>query len=516
MKRIVLSYLLSYLFVAANCQTQLPNIVFIFSDDLSFRDLSIYGQREFQTPHLDALIRHSTRFTQAYAGAPECAPSRGTMLTSLHVGHAPIRLNRSARGFEPLPDSAFTFAEMLQEVGYRTGVVGKWGLGYHDTEGRPTNQGFDYHYGYLTHYEAHSYFPSVLYENGKTIPFPENNRHNIQSLYDKERQPKVKAQSEASYDAHGKLHRADLTQATYAPDLLDDKALTFIDRNKHQPFFLYYTANLPHGPPIVDSLRQMTDKTDMDLLSREWGAMVQRLDISVGKLIDKLKMEGLYDNTMIVFASDNGYAMHNPAKNTHGKRLWPDDQHIRNKGPFYGGKFSVWEGGMRVPFTIKMPRQRQPKLVSQPVWLLDLFPTFAELVAYPKTLKIDGYSLLGLMQGDHNAIPMHRVLYFYKRNEQAIRQGPWFAFRGHPTQDLQLFLPAEDQALQVNLADLYPAVTQSLTKVMNEIHEPHPWYWNPGDDEVSFQGKIKRAESTGQTIRIYRPNGLKWMPWERK
>lgn len=501
-----------------------PNLVFIFSDDLSFRDLSAYGQQQYRTPHLDALIRESTRFTQAYAGAPECAPSRATLLTGLHVGHAPIRLNSSARGFEPLPEESFTFAELLQNAGYRTGVIGKWGLGYRDTEGRPTNQGFDYHFGYLTHYEAHSYFPLQLYENEKEIPLPGNAGHEIQLLYDKERDPEKLKIYQSFYDAKGRLVklRADndalartIKEAVYAPDLLDEKALAFIEENKAAPFLLYYTTNLPHGPAIVDDLRQMSGHPELPLLSREWGAMVERLDISVGKIIDKLKAEGLYDRTVIVFASDNGYSMHSPVKRADGRREWPDDAGLANKGPFRGGKFGVLEGGMRIPFFIHLPGQRSAQVRHTPVWLIDLFPTFAALAGTTAPAGLDGYNLLPLLSGDRNAVPQDRLMYFYKQNEQAIRQGSWFAFRENPGRAVRLYLPEEDQQLTVDLAEYYPEVAENMERIMDRIHTPHPWYWNPGDTAADFEAKKQKAATTGQLIQRYRPNGLQLMPWER-
>lgn len=500
-----------------------PNIVFIFSDDLSFRDLSAYGQRHYRTPNIDALIRESTRFTQAYAGAPECAPSRGTMLTGLHVGHAPIRLNSSARGFEPLPSASYTFAEMLQEAGYRTGVIGKWGLGFQDTQGRPTNQGFDYHFGYLTHYEAHSYFPLVLYENGQEVPLAGNAVHDIQLLYDKDRPAGADINYEGFYDAAGKLIKLNLdpsvsgsmVNARYAPDLLDEKALHFIEKHDEQPFLLYYTTNLPHGPVIVDDLRQLHSQKGLPLESREWGAMVERLDLSVGKVVAKLKAEGIYEQTMIIFTSDNGYSMHSPVKTATGERFWPDDEGLENKGPFRGGKFGVLEGGMRIPFFVHLPGQDKADAISTPVWLIDLFPTFAEVAGRKIPDYLDGHSLLPLLRGDARAIPNDRLMYFYKQNEQAIRQGAWFAFREHPDSMVQLYLPEEDQQLAIDLAKYYPEVTQHLAETMDSIHEPHPWYWNPGDTQAVFKEKQVKAEQLGQVIKRYRPNGLERMPWER-
>ncbi|MEL6592659.1 MAG: sulfatase-like hydrolase/transferase [Bacteroidota bacterium] len=490
-----------------------PNIVFIFSDDLSFRDLSVYGQTEYHTPHLDSLARVSTRFTQAYTAAPECAPSRGCLLTGLNVGRSPIKLNSSARGFEWLPDSAYTFAEMLKGAGYETAVIGKWGLGYHDSPGNPNRQGFDYHFGYLTHYEAHSYFPTHLYENGKQIDFAGNQDHNIAILYEKDRKNRT-FDFESMYDEAGKLTILDPATRVYTPDLLDQKIEAFLEEDRKNPFLLYFTTNLPHGPVIVDDMRQLTARKDIDIASREWGAMVERLDISVGKLIAKLKAEGLYDNTMIVFASDNGYAMHRPHKEK-GKTVWGDDPWLRNKGPFYGGKFTAREAGMRVPMMIRYPAQSVAKIVEEPVWLVDLFPTFCELSGQAIPDHLDGYSLVPLLTGEESGIPK-RAFYFFKRNEQAVRKGPWYAFREHPDRPVQLFLLAEDQTCDRDLAAYYPEVSAEMAQIMDQSHEPHPWYWNPGESEGDYAAKQAKAAETGQVIKRYRPNGMDLMPWERK
>lgn len=494
--------------------TQKPNIVYIFSDDLSFRDLSAYGQTNYTTPNLDAIVAQSTRFTQAYAAAPECAPSRGCMLTGLQVGKSPIRINSSARGFEELPANSVTFPKMLQKSGYKTAVIGKWGLGYPNSSGDPRKQGFDYHFGYYDHYEAHSFFPLNLYRNGKFVAYPTNSAFNLEILYAKETAPDS-FDFEGMYDADGKLKYINENKGVYAVDEFDREALAYISANKKNPFFLYYTTNLPHGPQIVDDLRDLKDRKDMDLRSREWGAMVKRLDISVGKLIQKLKDEGVYDNTMILFASDNGYAMHNPSKNTNGLQIWEDDKWLQNKGPFLGGKFSVREAGMRVPLFIQMPKQTQAKTVSQPVWLVDLFPTFAELIKVPAPKNIDGFSLLPMLMGKTSKIPQDRPFYFYKNNEQSVRIGAWFGYREHPEKPIELYLLEEDQNCQKDLAVYYPEVTKKISEIMKISHQTHPWYWNPGETLLEFQKKQKLAVETNQKINAIRPNNMKLMPWEK-
>ena len=503
-------------FLALSVQAQQkPNIVFIFSDDLSFRDLSVYGQNAFKTPNLDALARQSTRFTQAYAAAPECAPSRGCLLSGVHVGRGPIRINSSARGFEYLPDSVYTFAEMLKANGYTNGVVGKWGVGYRNTPGNPLNHGFDYHFGYLEHFEAHSYFPWKLYENNKDVPFPGNKAFDMEPLYVQEREPDS-YDFAAMYDADGKLKFMQSPNSVYATDVIDQKALAFISNHKKNPFFLFFTTNLPHGPAIVDDLRQLKNRQEMDLRSREWGAMVERLDISVGKLMARLKDEGVYDNTMIIFASDNGYAMHNPQKTADGQQVWPDDEWLHNKGDFYGGKFTVREAGMRIPMFVHLPGQQEARAVGEPVWLVDFFPTFADVISIPKPKNLDGYSLLPLLKGQPSGIPQDRSMYFYKNNEQSVRQGAWFGFREHPQKPLKLYLLEEDQDCEHDLTAYYPELAKDLGRYLDTVHQPHPWYWNPGETQADFQKKVKRATETSQLIQTYRPNGMTLMPWEKK
>lgn len=515
MKKIRLLYFCLWcLNTQAFAQQSPPNIVFIFSDDLSFRDLSAYGQSNYETPNLDALVAQSTRFTQAYAAAPECAPSRGCMLTGLQVGKSPIRINSSARGFEELPANSFTFAKMLQQSGYKTAVIGKWGLGYPNSIGDPRKQGFDYHFGYYDHYEAHSFFPLHLYENGQKVMYPTNSAFDLEILYEKEKSPKG-FDYESMYDDDGKLKYIKEQKGVYAVDEFDKKALAYIEANKKQPFFLFYTTNLPHGPQIVDDLRDLKDRKDMELRSREWGAMVKRLDISVGKLIQKLKEEGLYDNTMIIFASDNGYAMHNPSKNPNGLQIWEDDKWLQNKGPFNGGKFTVREAGMRIPLFIRMPKQTHSMAVSHPVWLIDLFPTFANFIKVPAPKNIDGFSLLPLLNGQISTIPIDRPLYFFKNNEQSVRMGAWFGYREHPNKPLHLYLLEEDQTCTKDLAAFYPEIVKKIESIIKTSHLYHPWYWNPGETQEDFQRKQKIAIDTKQKIEALRPNNMKQMPWEK-
>jgi len=285
-----------------------PNILFILSDDLSYRDLSCYGQEQFQTPNLDKLAMSSLRFTQAYAGSSECAPSRGSLMTGMHMGHCRIRANKSVRGQDHLLAEDVTVAEVLKGAGYTTGVIGKWGIGLPGTEGTPDKQGFDFSYGYYDQLRAHGFFPHYLMRNGKPEPIPENYGFNMKRVYAHTGDKSGKHDN--IYDKSGKLIPdgvTDPTKAKYSENLFQDEALSFIRQNRDKPFFLYYATQLPHGPCITPELGAYKDKP-WDQKHKEWAAMVAHMDRSVGKMFTMLQELELLDDTIIFFAGDNGYS----------------------------------------------------------------------------------------------------------------------------------------------------------------------------------------------------------------
>jgi arylsulfatase A len=193
-----------------------PNIIYILADDLGYGDLSCYGQTRFSTPHIDALAKEGLLFTQHYAGSSVCAPSRSTLLTGFHTGHTVIRGNKEVRpeGQWPMPDSTYTIAELLKDQGYVTGAFGKWGLGFPGSEGDPLKQGFDTFYGYNCQRLGHHYYPYYLWDNKKKVMLEGN------TGFKKEQ---------------------------YAPTLIHQEALKFIDKNKAKTFFLYYPSIIPHA-----------------------------------------------------------------------------------------------------------------------------------------------------------------------------------------------------------------------------------------------------------------------------
>jgi len=279
-----------------------PNIVFILADDLGYGDLSCYGQQKFATPHIDLLAKKGMIFTQHYSGCTVCAPSRSALLTGLHTGHTPIRCNVECKpeGQYPLVKSAYTLAEMLKKAGYNTGAFGKWGLGFIGTDGDPNNQGFEVFYGYNCQNLAHNYYPDHLWSNSQRLILEGN---------------------------------LDSKQIQYAPDMIHDQAIQFIQNNHPKktgkPFFLFYSTPIPHAELAAPEENIKRFRGQFEPEKRYEGAtygteifrkgaygsqleahatfvaMVDYLDQKVGDIMQKLQKLGLDENTLIIFSSDN-------------------------------------------------------------------------------------------------------------------------------------------------------------------------------------------------------------------
>ena len=479
-----------------------PNIVLILADDLSYRDLSVWGQDRFSTPNLDRLARAGVRFTQAYAGAQECAPSRATLMTGLHTGHAAIRRNQSARGQDHLMDQDVTIAEILKRAGYATGFFGKWGIGLPGTPGTPEKQGFDEAFGFYDQRRAHTFFPEFLYRNGRRIDYKGNAGFDMEHLYADNRTPASERDSADHYDGNGQLVPPGIPErsnAVYSEAVLEGAALEFVRSSHGRPFFLYFATQLPHGPLVIDRLGSVFNRPDFPTNAhKEWAAMVLRIDAFAGKLISLVEELGIRDRTLVAFASDNGYSMCGYFARGNRHTGWPDDPFFRNKGPFRGGKFSLLEGGIRVPFFLNWPSSVGAQVSSVPVWLIDLLPTFADLAGTPVEPPRDGTSLLPILTGNPGQFPADRALYWENAREQAVRKGPWKAYLSAPDSPMELFLIEEDIACGRDLAGSYPGVVAEMERIMTREHVDHPWYWNPGETKQEFDRKRALAAELGQ------------------
>lgn len=445
-----------------------PNVVFILADDLGYGDLSCYGQEKFETPNIDKLAQSGMRFTQCYSGTTVSAPSRSCLLTGTHSGHTPVRgnLELDPEGQFPLPDDARTIFEVMKDAGYKTSAFGKWGLGYIGSTGDPKNQGCDTFYGYNCQLLAHSYYPDHLWDNDKRVELEDNNL-NVQ---------------------YGK--------GTYSQDLIHGKALEYLDNmNPDEPFFMWYPTIIPHAELIVpeDSIIQKfrgmypekpykgTEPGSPAFRKggycsqfhphATFAAMVYRLDVYVGQIIQKLKDKGLYDNTIIIFASDNGPHMEGGA----------DPDFFNSNGIYRGYKRDLYEGGIRVPMIISWPGHVQPNTETDfmcSFW--DVLPTFEEII-HPKAKQkeMDGVSMLPLLE-NRKGQKEHEFLYFEFQElngRQAVRKGPWklvhMNIRGDKSY-YELYNLASDPSERHNILDQYPEKVAELKDIMVREHRPDP------------------------------------------
>ena len=450
MKRNVLVVTLALSWVLSSCQgpaeeeaaseSSLPNILLIVADDLGYGDLGSYGQKEIQTPHLDRLAREGVRFTNFYAGSTVCAPSRAALMTGQHTGHTPIRGNSR----QPLPDSSVTMAEILREAGYRTGLIGKWGLGELGSEGEPNRQGFDYFFGYLNQRHAHNYYPEFLIRNQERYP--------LDNIVPEPKDP----------DGSGVA----TTKLDYSHDLFTDEALMFIDESGEKPFFLALTYTIPHanneagelGMEVPD-LGSYADKP-WPTAAKGHAAMISRMDSDIGRLMARLDEKAIADETLVLFTSDNG--PHREGGN--------DPESNDSNGPLRGIKRDLYEGGIRVPLIVRWPRHAPPATVTDRVGAVwDLLPTFAEIAGVAVPQGLDGQSLLTSFDGRFLS-PGERTLYweFHEgpASKQAVRMGQWKGVRLAPSAKLEVYDLANDPGETLDLADAFPEVTAKMLEYL--------------------------------------------------
>ncbi len=421
-----------------------PNVILILADDLGYGDLGCYGQEAIQTPHLDRLAAEGIRFTQFYAGSTVCAPSRCTLMTGLHTGHAYVRGNKSVKpmGQLPLPSDTWTVAKVFKAAGYTTGLIGKWGLGGPDSTGMPDRQGFDYFFGYLCQSHAHNYYPEFLFRNGQRVPL----RNKVPN-----------ARETGAGQATEKVD--------YAHDLLVDDALAFVQRHREGPFFLYFAVTIPHANNEAGQ-DGMEVPDDGIYANRDWpdpqkghAAMITRLDGDVRRLMRQLADLGIDEHTLVLFTSDNGPHREGGA----------DPAFFKSSGPLRGIKRDLYEGGIRVPLIARWPGRIQPGQVSDRIWAMwDFLPTIAELVGQQAPPNLDGVAMLECLQGRPQARP-HPYLYweFHERQfAQAVRLGDWKGVRRGFDAPLELYNLADDLAEQHNLADRHPDIAARIEGIL--------------------------------------------------
>lgn len=450
-----------------------PNIILIVADDLGYGDLGSYGQKEIQTPHLDRMAKEGLRFTQFYAGSSVCAPSRSVLMTGQHTGRTPIRDNEEVMpiGQQPLPDTTVTVAEVLQDAGYATGAFGKWGLGAPGSEGVPHRQGFDRFFGYIGQRRAHFYWPEFLFESNRDslwrVPLEGN-----------------KVDDTAPKDFQHPGSGAPLERGTYSHDAIMERALSFIEAQseREDPFFAFLPVTIPHASLSVpeEALKTYLDAdgnsvfdeqphtgghyTEQPMPKAAYAAMVTRLDQGVGRLLDRLEAEGVAENTLVLFTSDNG---------PHSEGGY-DPAYFNSNGPLRGGKVDLYEGGIRVPQIAWWPERIEPgRITDLPSYFGDYMRTFAALADASAPDEIDSVSLVPTLLGDSARQATHDYLYWEFRGKQALRQGAWKAVRdsiggGTP----ELYNLEEDVAESTDVADAHPDIVKRMTDLMETAHTP--------------------------------------------
>lgn len=473
---------------AAAASAKQPNVIIILADDLSYGDLGYTGQRLIATPNIDRLAAGGMRFTEAYAGAPECAPSRASLMSGLHLGHCRIRANDAKPGGGYLVAADVTLAEMLKPAGYTAGFVGKWGMGLLNDEGAPFRQGFDFSFGFYDQTRAHSYYPDFLEENDHQIKLVDNKGFDMAALY---------AHSKADrnrYDAQGRFLApgvADPSKAKNSQTLIHAAGLDFIRRNADRPFFLYYATQLPHGPVVIPNLGAYKDK-DWPLKNKEWAAMVTWLDQCVGEIVALLRELKQEENTLILFASDNGYSQWG----YFGRPKWTDDPLFKNKGPWPGGKFALYEGGCRVPLIASWPGYIRPGESRHLLALYDVLPTLAELTGAPSPVT-DGISFAPELLGRPDRQKNHDYLYWENGSSlpqgQAARFGPWYAMRERPDKPLHVFDVEQDPGCTRDMASARSDLVLNAKAIFAEAHTDSASYANPGDPDPSSGAKREAA-----------------------
>lgn len=440
-----------------------PNIVLIVADDLGWGELGCYGQKWIQTPNIDQIAANGIKFMDFYSAQTVCAPSRCSLLSGLHQGHAFIRNNGNPKdrgkprpkemyfpGQHPIPDETVLISELLKEDGYATAAIGKWGLGHFGTSGDPNKQGFDLFYGFNCQVHAHNHYPRFLWRNNKKEILEGNDR----TLYGE----------------------------TYSQDRFRDVALEFIDENKDRPFFLYLPFAIPHLSIQVpdESLKKYRGDVTEEAYEHKgylpypepragYAAMISHMDRDIGDIMDRLKSHGLTDNTLVIFTSDNGP--------TYDRLGGSDSVYFESAGPFEGRKGQLTEGGIRVPLVAQWPDRIKPGQTTDHIsafW--DIFPTLCDAAGISTNSEIDGVSFLPCMTGGKQA--EHEFLYWEfpgYGGQQAVRMGKWKALRRglhrKPETPFQLFDVTDDPQEANDLASEFPEVIAKVETICKEEHE---------------------------------------------
>ena len=476
---------------------QKPNIIYIMCDDMGYGDLGCYGQQYILTPNIDRMAKEGMRFTQAYAGAPVSAPSRACFMTGQHSGHTEVRGNKeywapsdpiyygknrdfSVVGQHPYDPEHVILPEIMKGQGYRTGMFGKWAGGYEGSKSTPDKRGVDEFYGYICQFQAHLYYPNFLNE------------------YSRERGDsavkRVVMQNNIDYPMFGDQYAQ---RKDYSADLIHQHAMNWLKRQSNdKPFFGVFTYTLPHAELAQpnDSLLAFYKKKFFE--DKTWGgqegsrynavvhthaqfaAMITRLDAYVGEILRTLDEQGLAENTLVIFTSDNGPHEEGGA----------DPAFFNRDGKLRGVKRQCYEGGIRIPFIARWKGRIKEDVTSDlPFAFYDLMPTFCDVAGvrnFPKRYVnkkktvdyFDGISIFPTLMSDEKAQKKHPHLYweFAETNQIAVRMGDWklIVIRGVP----HLYNLATDLHEDKDIAKEHPEIVEQMVKIIYQEHVDNPLF----------------------------------------
>lgn len=391
---------------AERSQTRPPNFVVIMADDLGYQDVGFNGCTTIPTPHIDSLAFNGVKFTNGYVAYPVCGPSRAAFITGRYGQRFGFERNPQYRPTDAnmgVPPEETTIAEALAPVGYHSGIIGKWHLGAHEKL-HPLSCGFDEFFGHLG--GGHRYMPEDL------------------TIQDSDQ---AKDESE-SYLTWILRNRKPVRTTKYLTDEFSDEAVSFIDRNRQERFFLFLSFNAPHTP--LQATAKYLDRFDHipNPKRRKYAAMVSAVDDGVGKVLQGLRDNGLIEKTLVFFLSDNG---------------GPEADNASNNGPLRAGKGSVYEGGWRVPFAVQWPGQIAPGQVrDEPIISLDIFATMAALASAPidSVHPLDGIDLMPSLTDPAQSLPARSLfLRKFDTGSWAVRQGDYKMVIPRKGIDPQLF-----------------------------------------------------------------------------
>ena len=422
-----------------------PNIIYLMLDEWGYFESGHMGSTDLITPNIDQFASEGMRFTNAYAGAPVCGPTRCSLLTGLHAGNMSMRVNN---GHSPIRADEPTLASILKTKRYATGGFGKWGIGGRGTTGVPEKHGFDLFFGYYDQVHAHTFYPSYLIRNSEEVPLPGNSGT---SFYE------------------GKTH---------AQLEIFKESIAFIQKHKNEPFFCYLPWTPPHGLWGIDvddpSWKLFKEKpwtagqrTNND--AKVYAAFMHMVDRQLGEIIKLLKKLKLDENTIFFLSGDNGgQAYFTTRDRPHG--FFAPNLNPKTGKRFRAGKGSLYEGGLKVPYLVRWPGKIKPGTVSDHLFYYpDVMPTLADLTS-AKCPKTDGISFLPTLLSKAKQ-SNHAHMYWELGQQRAVRKDNWKAYRDKKG-NWELYDLSSDIEEKIDLAHKKEKTLKDLIALAESSHQP--------------------------------------------